>query len=323
MTELMFGLGLSTSAAPGADPVAMATAAEDLGFDFVSASDHPCGDQPTFETPTMLTWIAARTSRIRVATRVLGVPYRPPPMVAKMAETLDRLSGGRLILGLGGGYSDAEFRAFGLDVPTPREKVQGLAEAVSIIRGLWSQPSLTFAGTRYQTEAARIEPKPGHHIPIWLGTFGDRALAVTGQLADGWIPSLGHAPPEQARLMRDRVLAAARQARPGARGDHLRLPPGDQGRRPGGRTSWPGDRLRSRRRRTAHRVREARLHRPELRARRAGTAGAGAPARPGGDPGGPGRGMSGISSPAARTGRRDAAPRAQRHRADVLPARAR
>ena len=212
MTELMFGLGLSTSAAPGADPVAMAAAAEDLGFDFVSASDHPCGDQPTFETPTMLTWIAARTSRIRVATRVLGVPYRPPPMVAKMAETLDRLSGGRLILGLGGGYSDAEFRAFGLDVPTPREKVQGLAEAVSIIRGLWSQPSLTFAGTRYQTEAARIEPKPGHHIPIWLGTFGDRALAVTGQLADGWIPSLGHAPPEQARLMRDRVLAAARQA---------------------------------------------------------------------------------------------------------------
>ena len=193
-------------------PAAMAATAEELGFDFVSASDHPCGDQPTFETPTMLAWIAARTSRIRVATRVLGVPYRPPPMVAKMTETLDRLSGGRLILGLGGGYSDAEFRAFGLDVPTPREKVQGLAEAVSIIRGLWSQQSLTFAGSRYQTEAARIEPKPGHRIPIWLGTFGERALAVTGQLADGWIPSLGHAPPEQAVLMRDRVLTAARQA---------------------------------------------------------------------------------------------------------------
>ncbi len=212
MTDIMFGLGLSTSAAPGANPVAMAATAEELGFDFVSASDHPCGDQPTFETPTMLAWIAARTSRIRVATRVLGVPYRPPPMVAKMAETLDRLSGGRLILGLGGGYSDAEFRAFGLGVPTPREKVQGLAEAVSIIRGLWSQQSLTFAGARYQTEAARIEPKPGHRIPIWLGTFGERALAVTGQLADGWIPSLGHAPPEQGRVMRDRVLSAARQA---------------------------------------------------------------------------------------------------------------
>ncbi len=95
---------------------------------------------------------------------------------------------------------------------TPREKVQGLAEAVSIIRGLWSQQSLTFAGARYQTEAARIEPKPRHRIPIWLGTFGDRALAVTGQLADGWIPSLGHAPPEQAKVMRDRVLTAAHQA---------------------------------------------------------------------------------------------------------------
>jgi alkanesulfonate monooxygenase SsuD/methylene tetrahydromethanopterin reductase-like flavin-dependent oxidoreductase (luciferase family) len=63
------------------------------------------------ETWTMLSWVASRTSRIRVATRVLGVPYRPPAMVAKMAETLDRLSRGRLILGLGGGYSDEEFRA--------------------------------------------------------------------------------------------------------------------------------------------------------------------------------------------------------------------
>jgi alkanesulfonate monooxygenase SsuD/methylene tetrahydromethanopterin reductase-like flavin-dependent oxidoreductase (luciferase family) len=78
----------------------------------------------------MLTWIAAATSRIRIATRVLGVPYRPPAMVAKMAESLDRLSGGRLILGLGGGYSDAEFRAFGLTVPSPRDKVDGLQEAV-------------------------------------------------------------------------------------------------------------------------------------------------------------------------------------------------
>src|SRR6266705_6891153 len=136
MTDMLFGLGLSTSARPGTDPAADARRAEDLGFDFVSASDHPCGTHPTYETPTMLAFVAAATSRIRVATRVLGVPYRPPPMVAKMAETLDRLSGGRLILGLGGGYSDDEFRAFGLGTPTPRDKIDGLEEAIRIIRGL-------------------------------------------------------------------------------------------------------------------------------------------------------------------------------------------
>jgi alkanesulfonate monooxygenase SsuD/methylene tetrahydromethanopterin reductase-like flavin-dependent oxidoreductase (luciferase family) len=192
--------------------VALARRAEDLGFDFVSTADHPCGDQPTHETWTMLSWIAASTSRIRVATRVLGVPYRHPPMVAKMAETLDRLSGGRLILGLGGGYSDDEFRAFGIGVPSPRAKVDGLAEAITIMRGLWSRPGFTFEGRRYRTVAADLEPKPGHDIPVWLGTFGDRALAVTGRLADGWIPSLGHASAEELTVMRGRVLAAATEA---------------------------------------------------------------------------------------------------------------
>lgn len=206
----MFGLGISTSAAPGADPVGDARAAEELGFDFVSASDHPCGVEPTYELWTMLTWVAAATSRIRVATRVLGVPYRPPAMVAKMAETLHRLSGGRLILGLGGGYSDEEFRAFGLGVPTPREKVDGMVEAVQVIRGLWSESDFTYEGSRYRTDRATIEPKPLSPIPIWLGTYGPRALDATGRLADGWIPSLGFAPPERAAAMRERILSAGR-----------------------------------------------------------------------------------------------------------------
>jgi alkanesulfonate monooxygenase SsuD/methylene tetrahydromethanopterin reductase-like flavin-dependent oxidoreductase (luciferase family) len=207
---LLFGLDVPTSAGPGADPAAAAQTAEALGFDFISASDHPCGASASHETWTMLSWIAARTSRIRVATRVLGVPYRPPAMVAKMAETLDRLSDGRLILGLGGGASDEEFRAFGLTVPSPRDKVDGLEEAVRIVRGLWSQPRFSFTGRLYHTNAAALEPKPGHHIPIWLGTFGDRALAVTGRVADGWIPSLGLAPPARIPAMRDRIIAAAR-----------------------------------------------------------------------------------------------------------------
>jgi probable F420-dependent oxidoreductase len=208
----MFGLGISTSAAPGADPVADARRAEQLGFDFVSASDHLHGEQPTFEPWTMLSWIAAATSRVRVATRVLAVPYRQPAVVAKMAESLDRLSGGRLILGLGGGALDEEFRAFGLGVRSPRDKVDGLEEAVRVIRGLWSQPTFTFDGRLYRADGAELEPKPDHRIPVWLGTYGRRALALTGRLADGWIPSLGYAPPEQVTVMRERVLAAARQA---------------------------------------------------------------------------------------------------------------
>jgi len=144
MSDLAFGLSIAPSAADGADPVAAARMAEDLGFDFVSASDHPCGTEPTYETWTLLSWIAAATTRIRIATRVLGVPYRNPAMVAKMAETFSRLSGGRLILGLGGGYSDDEFRAFGLGAfaigftafsvnlagPGRREQAEKLAQEV-------------------------------------------------------------------------------------------------------------------------------------------------------------------------------------------------
>ena len=212
MTAMLFGLNVSTSAEPGSDPVADARRAEALGFDFVSASDHLHGEAPSLETWTMLSWIAAGTSRIRVATRVLGVPYRHPAVVAKMAETFDRLSGGRLILGLGGGASDEEFRAFGLGFRSPRDKVDGLEEAVRIIRGLWSEREFTFDGRLYETERGRVEPKPDHHIPIWLGTFGDRALAVTGRVADGWIPSLDMAPPDRARVMREHIFTAAREA---------------------------------------------------------------------------------------------------------------
>jgi probable F420-dependent oxidoreductase len=208
--KLQFGVDVPAST--GVDPVAAARAAEDLGYDFVSTSDHPSGTDPSHEVWTMLAWMAAHTSRIGVMPRVLGVPYRNPAMVAKMAETLDRLSGGRLILGLGGGASDEEFRAFGIGVPSPRDKVDGLAEAIEIMRGLWTEPALTYPGRLHRAVAAPMEPKPARRIPIWLGTFGPRALAVTGRLADGWMPSLGYAPLEQLPVMRDRIAAAAEQA---------------------------------------------------------------------------------------------------------------
>jgi alkanesulfonate monooxygenase SsuD/methylene tetrahydromethanopterin reductase-like flavin-dependent oxidoreductase (luciferase family) len=209
MTELSFGVGVPASAAPGDDPACFAQEAERLGYDFVSAADHPCGSNPSYETTTMLTWIAARTSRIKVASRVLAVPFRRPAMVAKLAASLDALSGGRLILGLGAGYSDEEIAAVGGAVQSPTEKVDGLAEAIQIIRGAWTDSGYTQQGHHHSVRDLEMEPKPTRPIPVWLGSFGPRALAVTGRLADGWIPSLGYRPIEEIPAMRRRIDAAA------------------------------------------------------------------------------------------------------------------
>lgn len=211
-TALRMGVNVPTNVLDRDAAARRALLAEDLGFDYISASDHPGVATPNYETWTMLTWLAARTTRISVATRVLGLPYRSPAMVAKMAETLSRLSAGRLILGLGGGFSDDEFRSLGLDVPTPREKVDGLRDALRIIRGVWSEPSFSYSGSRYHVAEAEIEPKPERPVPIWLGTYGPRALALTGELADGWIPSLGFASRDQLPQMRATILMSAERA---------------------------------------------------------------------------------------------------------------
>ena len=212
MKQLRLGVDVRIAVRPDSDPVAEARQAEELGFDFISANDFLEGTQPTLESWTMLTWIAASTSRITVASRVLGVPYRHPAVVAKMAATLDRLSGGRLILGLGGGYRDDEFRAFGLSTPTPKEKVESLEEAIRIAHGLWTETGFTFEGRHFRIASANLEPKPARRIPIWVGTYGPRALAVTGRVADGWIPSIDMAPPDRVPEMRSRIAAAARRA---------------------------------------------------------------------------------------------------------------
>ena len=212
MTVPLLGLNVSQSVRPGADPVGDAQHAESLGFDFVTCSDHLHGSHPTLETWTLLAWIGAATSRIRIATDVLGLPYRSPAVLAKMAEAFDRLSGGRLILGMGGGGSDEEFRAFGLAERTPGEKVDALEEALLIIRGLWSETPFTFEGAHYAVRGAELEPKPERPIPIWLGTYGDRALALTGRLADGWFPSLRYAPPEIVPERMRRIRRAAEEA---------------------------------------------------------------------------------------------------------------
>lgn len=212
MTQITFGVGIPASAACGGDPVRDAAHAEAAGFDFVSASDHPGVTAPNFETWTMMAWMAAATTRIGVASRVLGVPFRNPALLAKMAETFQRLSGGRLILGLGAGSGDGELRSYGVEVAEPRAKIAGLAEAVTIIRGMWTEPTFTHRGSIYRTSKAELEPKPVRPIPIWLGTFGPRGLALTGRLADGWIPSLGYRPEDELPSMVAAVVDAARAA---------------------------------------------------------------------------------------------------------------
>lgn len=206
------GINLSTSAAPGNDPAAAALHAEELGYDFVCVSDHLHGTQPTYETWTMLTWMAAATTRIRVVPNVLGLPYRSPTVLAKMAETLDRLSGGRVVIGLGAGGWDAEFQAFGLPVRTPKEKVDGLEDALQILRGLWREPAFSFQGPVYSVQDAELEPKPARPVPVWVGGFGPRSLRVIGRLADGWLPSMPVVPPEEVAAKRVVIRDAAEAA---------------------------------------------------------------------------------------------------------------
>lgn len=192
--------------------VAQAVRAESLGFDLFSLPDHLHSDQPTLEPWTALAFVAAATQRLVVMTNVLGAPYRSPAVTAKMAETFDRLSGGRLVLGLGSGGYDAEFSAFGLPERSPAEKVAALGETIRIIRGLWDEPTFTFPGQHYQARQARIEPKPDRRIPIWTGAYGPTALRLTGALADGWIPSIGRLDLDQAIQLRQAVLASLREA---------------------------------------------------------------------------------------------------------------
>jgi probable F420-dependent oxidoreductase len=186
--------------------------AEALGFDMFSLADHLHGEHPTLEPWTALTWAAAATERIEVMSNVLALPYRSPAVVAKMAETLDRLSAGRLVLGLGTGRYDGEFAAFGLAGRTPGQKVSALGEAVRIIRGLWNGPAVSYEGTHFRVRGARIEPGPSHPVPIWLGAYGPRALRLAGELADGWIPSLERLEYRQALAMRATVRASAEAA---------------------------------------------------------------------------------------------------------------
>jgi alkanesulfonate monooxygenase SsuD/methylene tetrahydromethanopterin reductase-like flavin-dependent oxidoreductase (luciferase family) len=213
--NLRFGVNIHTAIQPGVDPMTEALHVEQLGFDVVTLhGDVLHGSNPSFELWTLLCWVSAHTPGIRVAPVVLALPHRHPTVLAKMAETLDRLSGGRLILVLGGGgpMNEPAYRALGLSQRSPREKVEALEEAIDLLRGLWSTSGFSYPGQHFRTEGATIEPKPGHPIPIWLGVFGDRMLDLVGRKADGWLPTYQFLEPEQAYQKVERIRAVAEHA---------------------------------------------------------------------------------------------------------------
>ncbi|HWQ13940.1 MAG TPA: LLM class flavin-dependent oxidoreductase [Roseiflexaceae bacterium] len=176
---------------PNADAplLALAQEAERRGLDYVAVQDHPY-QRRFVDTWTLLSMIAATTSRIRLFPDVANLPLRPPAVLAKAAATLDLLSGGRFELGLGAGAFWDAIEAYGGPRRTPGAALAALAEAIVVIRKVWSgERNLQFQGEHYHLRGAQSGPIPAHPIGIWLGVYGPRALRLAGQVADGWVPS--------------------------------------------------------------------------------------------------------------------------------------
>lgn len=171
--------------------VAQVLLADELGLGLVGIQDHPY-QRRFFDTWTLLSYVAARTSRVRLVPDVSNLPLRPPAVLAKAAASLDVLSAGRLELGLGAGSFWDAIVAMGGPKRTPKESVDALEEAIAVLRAFWrGDDPVRVDGEHYRVHGARPGPAPAHPIGIWLGAYGPRMLRVTGRLADGWLPSLG------------------------------------------------------------------------------------------------------------------------------------
>jgi alkanesulfonate monooxygenase SsuD/methylene tetrahydromethanopterin reductase-like flavin-dependent oxidoreductase (luciferase family) len=187
-------------------------AADLAGLDLVGVQDHPY-QRRFFDTWTLLSFVAARTQRIRLLTDVANLPLRPPAMLAKAAASLDLLSGGRVELGLGAGAFWDGVEAMGGPRRSPKESVDALEEAIQILRAFWQgRGTVEFDGEHYRVSGAKPGPPPAHPIRIWIGAYRPRMLRVTGRLADGWIPSLSYMSADDAPRMQAAVDEGARAA---------------------------------------------------------------------------------------------------------------
>jgi|SRR5579862_953276 len=170
--------------------------ADRSGFHWVSIWDHfypamlmPGDAQGTcFEAVSIMTALAAETKRVRVGSLVYCMAYRHPAVLANAMVTVDHISNGRMELGLGAGWSQLEFDAYGIPFLPIKDRLDQLEEGVQIIHGLFTQAVTTFTGTHYSVSAARCDPKPLQAQPrIWIGGMGEkRLLRMVARYADGW-----------------------------------------------------------------------------------------------------------------------------------------
>ena len=193
MSRVKFGLFAPQVAGPFAAVKERAQLADRLGFHSIWFVDHMWSrglpDLDHLEAWTLMSATAAVTERLGIGTLVLCNSYRNPALLAKMASSLDNVSNGRLLLGLGSGWMDEEYRAYGYSFPSARVRVEQLDEALTIIKLLFTQSRASFQGKYYAVEDAVNNPKPVQkpHPPILIGGAGEkRLLRVVAEHADIW-----------------------------------------------------------------------------------------------------------------------------------------
>jgi F420-dependent oxidoreductase-like protein len=169
--------------------------AERTGWDGVYFWDHFMGDgagfgpasTPTLEATAVLSALGALTQRLRIGSLVFANTFRHPAVLANWAATMDHVTNGRLVLGLGTGWQHNEHEQYGIELGSPRDRVEMLDEACQVITGLWKQSETTFSGRHYQLNRAICEPKPLQaHLPLLVGGKGKQMLSLVARRADEW-----------------------------------------------------------------------------------------------------------------------------------------
>ena len=160
-------------------------------FDSLWIADHFYGfdakTDPFMEAWVTMTWLAARHPNVTLCHHVLGHGYRPPALTAKMAATLQTLCGGRFVLGIGAGWREDEYAAYGYDFPKPSVRFAQLEEVISICRLMWTQDEPSFEGKYFRIDGASAPPLPNPVPRICIGAAGEQiGLPMVGRLADMW-----------------------------------------------------------------------------------------------------------------------------------------
>ncbi len=191
MPTMQFGVTLPQIKRTWQDTRAAAEEFERLGFHSVWFNDHlygiPMPSIPIMEAWTTLSAVAAVTSRVELGTLVSPVGFRNPALLAKMAATLDQISGGRVIVGLGAGWFEQEYRGYGFDFPPVTQRLQELDEGAELMRLMWSQPQVTFEGRHFRTVDVYCEPKPVRRPLVLFGGGGEKVfMRLVAKHADIW-----------------------------------------------------------------------------------------------------------------------------------------